>query len=56
MKGVNDALTIVIGLSDMLDEDNDFDLIHTQELIRLYLLICTAGSVAENGPRCLSHR
>ena len=27
MKGVNDALTIVIGLSDMLDEDNDFDLI-----------------------------
>ena len=22
----------------------------------IYLLICTAGSVAENGPRCLSHR
>lgn len=30
MKGVNDALTVVKGLSDLLDDDNDFDLISTQ--------------------------
>ena len=29
-KGVNDVLTIVNGLSDLLDDDNDFDLISTQ--------------------------
>ena len=45
MKGVNDALTIVIGLSDMLDEDNDFDLIHTQGIdssisVNLYCREC----------------
>lgn len=45
MKGVNDALTIVIGLSDMLDEDNDFGLIHTQGIdssisVNLYCREC----------------
>ncbi len=30
MKGVNDALTIVKGLLDLLDEDNDLELLHTQ--------------------------
>ena len=30
MKGVNDAMAIVKGLSDLLDEDNDFELLHKQ--------------------------
>ena len=45
MKGVNDVLTIVKGLSDLLDEDNDFELIHTQGIdssipVNLYCKEC----------------
>lgn len=45
MKGVNDVLTIVKGLSDLLDEDNNFELIHTQGIdssipVNLYCKEC----------------
>lgn len=45
IKGVNDALTVVKGLSDLLIEDNDFDLIYTQGIdssipINLYCKEC----------------